>query len=238
MSKEKENPKGRLTRSKKDETAATYAEPTRHKGFTLPGNTLKWLAFAIILVTIAFIVSQTKGLMNFAIGNNSFEQKAAFVERLQEKEDLVTAEAYLKSVIEKEDYKTLFSDIKIPGTSRQILIIFPGKVQAGIDFSDISENDIEINEEEKTATLKVPKPKILGEPTLFMEQVQALSYEGLLSDKIDLSEAYDIAAEAQDLMLEEAKTQGLLDLAETNAEKVLQDMFQLVEYEVTIEFEE
>lgn len=224
----------------KREEAATYVEsPGRTRTIGKPMKLTKWIFLLIGVLSLLLVVNFVRTFeFSSLFGNNTVERKSAFVERLQENEELVTAEAYIKSVIQKEDYKSLPFDLKIPGTTRQVLIIFPGKVQAGIDLSAISETDIELDEAEKTATFIVPKPTILNEPTLFMDEVQAYSHTGLLSDELDLSEAYDLAAEAQELMIKEATTQGLLALAETNAEKVLQDMFQLVDYDVTIEFEE
>lgn len=236
---EKEELKRRLRELEKEETAAPYIESApRNKGFAFPGKAMKWIVLAIAFIGLAFLISQAASLLNFIPGTQSSEQKGAFVERLKDSEELVTAEAYTKAIIDKEDYKTLLGDIKIPGTTRQILVIFPGTVRAGLDLSQISEGDIELNEEDKTATLTVPKPIVLGEPTLNMDEVQAFSHTGLIAGNIDLSEAYDLAAEAQELMLKEASTQGLLELAETNAEKTLQEMFQLTGYDVTIEFEE
>ncbi|MFA1643071.1 DUF4230 domain-containing protein [Chryseomicrobium imtechense] len=224
----------------KREEAATYAEPPgRVRSVRNPVKLTKWipLLIGIVVILLAFNFVRTFEFGSL-IGTSSSESKSAFIERLQESEELVTAEGYLKTVIQREDFKTLPFDVKIPGTTRQILIIFPGQVQAGIDLSAISEEDIELDEDAKTANFTIPKPVILGEPTLFMDQVQAYSHTGLLAENLDLTESYEIAAEAQKLMKEEASSNGLLTLAETNAEKVLQDMFQLVDYDVTIEFEE
>ncbi|WP_342527997.1 DUF4230 domain-containing protein [Chryseomicrobium sp. FSL W7-1435] len=224
----------------KREEAATYVEsPGRARSVGKPFKLTKWIPLLIGIVVILLAINFVRTFeFGSLIGSVSSESKSAFVERLQENEELVTAEGYLKTVIQKEDFKTLPFDLKIPGTTRQILIIFPGQVQAGIDLSAISEQDIELDEETKTARFTIPKPVILGEPTLFMDRVQVFSNTGLLAEGLDAAESFEIAAEAQELMKEEAASSGLLALAETNAEKVLQDMFQLVEYDVTIEFEE
>lgn len=224
----------------KREEAATYAEsPGRVRSVRNPVKFTKWipLLIGIVVILLAFNFVRTLEFGSF-IGTSSSESKSAFIERLQESEELVTAEGYLKTVIQREDYKTLPFDLKIPGTTRQILIIFPGQVRAGINLSTISEQDIELDDEAKTARFTVPKPVILGEPTIFMDRVQVFSNTGLLAEGVDAKESFEIAAEAQKLMKEEASSNGLLTLAETNAEKVLQDMFQLVDYDVTIEFEE
>lgn len=230
----------KLLQDMKREEAATNAEsPGRVRSVRNPVKLTKWipLLIGIVVILLAFNFVRTFEFGSL-IGTSSSESKSAFIERLQESEELVTAEGYLKTVIQREDYKTLPFDLKIPGTTRQILIIFPGQVRAGIDLSTISEQDIELDDEAKTARFTVPKPVILGEPTIFMDRVQVFSNTGLLAEGVDAEESFEIAAEAQELLKEEASSSGLLTLAETNAEKVLQDMFQLVGYDVTIEFEE
>lgn len=227
----------------KREEAATYAEaPGRSRSFGRSTRVLKLvpILIGIIVILIGVLAVRSIDIGAFMGGNGTLERKSAFVERLQESEELVTAEAYVKSVIHLKDNELLgFNfDGDLPGTRREVLMIYPGVVRAGIDLSGIKEEDVEINEELKQATIKVPGVKLIGEPTLDMKEVETYSYEGLFRGELPPETTNEKAAEAQELMKEEAMTQGLLALAETNAEKVLQDMFQLVEYEVTIEFEE
>lgn len=227
----------------KREEAATYAEaPGRSRSFSRPVKVFKVIPILIGIIVILLGVLTVRSLDFGALlgGNGTLERQSAFVERLQESEELITAEAYVKSVIHLQDNE-LFGfnfDSDLPGTRREVLMIYPGVVRAGIDLSGISEEDIKINEETKTATIKIPEVKLIGEPTLDMKEVETYSYEGLFRGELPPETTNEKAAEAQVKMKEEAVRQGLLTLAETNAEKVLQDMFQLVEYEVTIEFEE
>ena len=78
----------------------------------------------------------------------------------------------------------------------------------------------------------------MGGPEIFFDQVEVFSYEGLFREKADISEAYELAEEAEKLMMEETTGQGVLELAEENAAQSVAEMFSLVEYEVTVEFEE
>jgi hypothetical protein len=84
----------------------------------------------------------------------------------------------------------------------------------------------------------LPRADFLGGPELFMDQVRVFSYEGLFRDKADISEAYDLAEEAQKLILKEAEDQGVLERAEENGERSVQEMFQLVGYDVSVEFKD
>lgn len=172
-------------------------------------------------------------------GSTATESKSAFLERMQDLNELSTAEAYSKVIIKQEDNQIFGKDIglDIPGTKRELLVVIPGSVRAGIDFSEITEDDIEVDEEAKTATLTLPNADFLGGPELFMDKVEIYSNEGLLSGGRDFPEAYELAEEAKQMMLEETRGQGVLELAETNAARSVEEMFQLVDYDVTVEFE-
>jgi len=128
--------------------------------------------------------------------------------------------------------------LDLPGTKRQLLVIVPGFVKAGVDFSQVTESDIKVNEENKTATLILPKPEFLGGPEILIDQVEGFSYEGLFREKADIKEGYEIAEDAKQMMIEETTGQGILELAEENAAKSVKEMFQLVDYDVEVEFKE
>lgn len=173
-------------------------------------------------------------------GSTATESKSAFLERMQDLNELSTAEAYSKVIIKQEDNKVFGKSIglDLPGTKRELLVVIPGSVRAGIDFSQITEDDIEVDEEAKTATLTLPNADFLGGPELFMDKVEIYSNEGLLSGGRDFPEAYELAEEAKQMMLEETRGQGVLDLAEKNAARSVEEMFQLVDYDVTVKFKD
>ena len=47
-----------------------------------------------------------------------------------------------------------------------------------------------------------------------------------------------LAETAKEMMIEETTGQGILELAEENAAKSVSEMFQLVDYDVEVEFKE
>ncbi|OHX57189.1 hypothetical protein BB776_00125 [Planococcus salinarum] len=173
-------------------------------------------------------------------GSTATESKSAFLERMQDLNELSTAEAYSKVIIKQEDNKVFGKSIglDLPGTKRELLVVIPGSVRAGIDFSQITEDDIEVDDEAKTATLTLPHADFLGGPELFMDKVEIYSNEGLLSGGREFPEAYELAEEAKQMMLEETRGQGVLDLAEKNAARSVEEMFQLVDYDVTVKFKD
>ena len=189
------------------------------------------IALILVIPFVAFWMIQ---------GSTFTENKGAFLEKIQALNELATAEAYTKVIIERQDNAILGKEIglDLPGTKRQLLVVIPGSVKAGIDFSKLQEDDIVLDEEAKTATLTLPRAEFLGGPEIFFDQVEVFSYEGLFREKADISEAYELAEEAEKLMMEETTGQGVLELAEENAAQSVAEMFSLVEYEVTVEFEE
>lgn len=173
-------------------------------------------------------------------GSTETESKGVFLERMQNLNELSTAEAYSKVIIRQENNQIFGRDIglDIPGTKRELLVVIPGSVRAGIDFSQITEDDIEVDEEARTATLTLPNADFLGGPELFMDQIEIFTNEGLLSGGRDFPEAFELAEEAKQMMLEETRGQGVLELAEQNAIRSVEEMFQLVDFDVTVEFED
>lgn len=194
----------------------------------------------LIVVLLLLLVALPLGTFWMIKGSTATESKGAFLERIQELNELSTAEAFSKVIIEKEDNKIFGQEIglDLPGTKSQLLVVIPGSVKAGIDFSKVEASDIKLDEGAKTATLTLPQAEFLGGPELFMDQVEVYSYEGLFRGNPDISEAYELAEEAKQLMLEETEGQGVLEVAEDNAVQSVQDMFQLVDYDVTVEFKD
>ncbi len=194
----------------------------------------------LIVVFLLLLVALPLGAWWMFQGSTATESKGAFLERMQDLNELSTAEAFSRVIIEREDNEVFGQQIglDLPGTKRQLLVVIPGSVRAGIDFSEITEEDIEVDEEARTATLTLPKADFLGGPELFMDEVEVFSYEGLFRGDADISEAFELADEAKKLMLEETREQGVLELAEKNAVRSVEEMFQLVDYDVTIEFDE
>lgn len=194
----------------------------------------------LMAVLLLLLVALPLGTWWMFQGSTATENKGAFLERMQDLNELSTAEAFSKVIIEREDNEVFGKEIglDLPGTKRKLLVVIPGSVRAGIDFSGLTENDIVLDEESKTATLTLPQADFLGGPELFMDQVEIYSYEGIFRSDGDISEAFELADEAKKLMLKETRSQGVLELAEKNAVQSVKEMFQLVDYDVTVKFAE
>ena len=229
------------------ESAATIVEDApRRRSFSLWKMPLFFSRFKfktiLFISALAFLLLAALPFAAYwAIQGSTFtESKGSFVERVQGLNELSTAQAYTKVIIERQDNAVFGKEIglDLPGTKRQLLVVVPGSVKAGVDFSGVTESDIKVDEENKTAVLTLPKPEFLGGPEILFDQVEVFSYEGLFREKADIEEAYELASTAKEMMIEESTGQGILETAEENAVKAVQEMFQLIDYDVKVEFKE
>lgn len=230
----------------KQQTASAIAVDYRKsspsfKGFLKVG-VKKWKGKLILFLFVFILVGSLIGVGTFKLLSDATPQveKGSFIEHMKELSSLASSQAFVKAVIEKEDNQFFGKEINanFPGTKRKLLLVVPGTVTAGVDLQNIDENRVKINEEEKTLEITLPHAAIIQEPSLDFEQVQAFSVEGIFREEVDWEEAYELAAEAKTLVQEEAITQGLLEMAEKNAEKMLKEFFTQIGYEVSIHYEE
>lgn len=230
----------------KAETSVTVDEVKEEKtGFSSVGKVFftlwrrRVLLIALLLVMI-FVAIPFATIYFLKSGSTFTEEKGVFLERIQDLNELATAEAYTKVIIEQQD-NTIFGQsigLNVPGTKRQLLVVIPGSVKAGVELSGLTVKDFLIDEEKRTAQLTLPPAKFLGGAELFFDQVEVYSYEGVFREKANIEEAYELADKAKQLIIEETTAQGVLLTAERNAVKTLQEMFSFTGYEVTINFEE
>ncbi|MCG7337282.1 DUF4230 domain-containing protein [Sporosarcina sp. ACRSM] len=233
-------------KASKEETAVTMDTVRRRpfgfwRGWKLLFSLWK-RSYLIIALLILLLILSLPFVAFYMLkqGSTFTEQKGVFLEQIQDLKELATAEAYTKVIIERQD-NTLFGQsigLNLPGTKRQLLVVIPGSVKAGVNLSGLTEKDVIIDEENKTAKLTLPPATFLGGAEIYFDQVEVYSYEGLFREKANIEEAYELAAEAKELILEETAGQGVLSMAQQNAEKTLREMFSFAGYEVTIEFKE
>lgn len=177
---------------------------------------------------------------SFANGTHAKVEKSAVVERIQAIEQVATAEAHIKAVIEREDNQLFGKEIGVnmPGTKRKLLVIMPGVIRAGVDLETVTEEDVTIDYDEKKAKLVLPPIQFLGSPSLDFEHVDIFSAEGLFRSEANMKEAYTLANEAKALIIKEAEQQGLKDVAAQNAEQLVKELFAFEGFTVTVTFKE
>ncbi|WP_409252305.1 DUF4230 domain-containing protein [Bacillus sp. SCS-153A] len=195
--------------------------------------------FLILLLLMVLVISGVSiGLYSWLAGGTLQEEQGSFVEQIKDMNSLATAQAFTKAVIEQEDNKIFGKEISadLPGTKRKLLLVVPGTVMAGVDLKKISENDILVDEEGKKMTIELPRAEILQSPSLDTENIKTFSVEGIFRSDVDWEEGFSLAGEAKELIQKEAVDQGLLQIAEGNAEKSLKDFFGRLGYTVIIEY--
>lgn len=224
-----------------EESVATAVVGRSRGNRNISGTLFKFLFRAlgarIFLVAVLLIVVTT-GSVWFLSGSTFKKESTLFVEDIKELATLATAEASVKAVIEQEDNKLFGNDIRfnIPGTKRETLLIVPATVIAGVDLKGITENDIKVNDKEKVLDILLPHADLIQEPAIQMDKLITYSDEGIFRGEMKWDEGFDIVAEAQDEIREEAIELGLLKTAEESAEKVLVGFFDKLGYTVNVTF--
>ncbi len=221
-----------------EETAAAYVVENRYKGSIFSWKLIKSLLglknMFIILILLALILT---GAWVFT-GSTFSKESTTFVEQVQDLAVLATAEAHVKVIMEQEDNKLFGRDISvdIPGTKRELLLVVPATVIAGVDLKAVTSDDVKIDDKEKRMEITLPHAAFIQDPAIQMDQVKTFSDEGLFRTETKWDEGFNLAAEAQDEILAESKAIGLLQTAEKNAEKVLKEFFGNLGYSVKISF--
>jgi hypothetical protein len=223
------------------ESAAAAAIEQRSEGVH-PSKLLvrlifKFWGFRIIMIAL-FLTVMTAGSVWLLSGNTFKKETGAFVEQVQELASLATAQAHMKVVIEQEDNQLFGKDIafNLPGTKRELMLVVPATVVAGVDLKQVTEEDIQIDEQKRELRMVLPRAELIQEPAIQMDQVRTFSDEGILRSEVKWDEGFDLGAEAQDTIEQEAIEAGLLQTAEQNAVKVLQGFFDNLGYSVKLTF--
>lgn len=192
--------------------------------------------FTIVLILIAAIVF----LWKFAFSEEPAIHTGSYLEQMKEIANLATSQAVVKVIIEKEDNELFGKEIdtNIPGTQRKILLVVPGTVTAGINLEDLTTDNIIVEEEKKKLTLYLPHASFLQDPSIDFDQVETFSISGLFRGEVDWEEAYSLANEAEEEIKKEAIEQGILEQAETSAEKTFQQFYSQLGYTVDVRFVE
>lgn len=220
-----------------EESAATAVVGQSRGNTKISGATFKFRGLKISLIALLLLVIGSVGIW-LASGSTFKQESTIFVEQIQELATLATAEAHVKVVIEQEDNKLFGNDISVnlPGTKRELLLIVPGTVIAGVDLKEITSDDIRVNDNEKELEIVLPRATLIQDPTIQMDNIKTFSDEGLFRGEVKWDEGFDLAAIAQEEIKKEAVEIGLLETAEESAKKVLEGFFGNLGYTVKLTF--
>lgn len=224
-----------------EESAATVVVGQNRGNANISGALIK-LVFKLwgfrIFLTILLLVVIASGVTWLFFGSTFKKESTIAVEQVREIAKLATAEALVTVTIEEEDNKLFGKNIPVnlPGTKRELLLVVPATVIAGVDFKEITSDDIKVNENKKELEIVLPRATLIQEPAILMDHVKTISDEGLFRGEVKWDEGFDLAAEAQGDIKDEAIKIGLLESAEKSAEKVLEGFFGNLGYTVKLTF--
>ncbi len=110
----------------------------------------KSIVALIIAVIIAAIIATPFIIWN-AMKPQDEITTGVLVEKMNDLNELVTAEAITKVAIQKENNKIFGQEINldIPGTGQKVLVIVPGTVQAGVKLDQLTKKNVTVNNEKK-----------------------------------------------------------------------------------------
>lgn len=217
------------------ESAATAIVGQSRGNAKITGVFNKFLKILFVILLLLVIAYGSVLLLN---GSTFKKESTTFVEQIQELAMLATAEAHVTVTIEEKDNKLFGNNIPVnlPGTKRELLLIVPATVIAGVDLKELTSDDIKVNEDEKELEIVLPRATLIQEPAILMDRVKTISDEGLFRGEVKWDEGFDLAAVAQEEIKVEAVEIGLLESAEKSAEKVLEGFFGNLGYTVKLTF--
>lgn len=193
------------------------------------------------LLTVAALILFVASVVFFFFGNNAKQSSTTIsVDEVRALANLASAEAKVTLVKENVDRKFFGNELpfleKVPGTERNILLVIPAKVLAGVDLEKIEDRDFNIDEGKKEITLTLPHATFLQEPAVIHSEVKTYSDTGLISGGTDIKDGFDITAIAMEELKKEATDLGILEQAEENAVKALETFFSHIGYTVKVTF--
>ena len=132
---------------------------------------------------------------------------------------LLTGEYYFTDVISYSSIKKLFSVIELGITESSYLASYDGVVTAGVDFTAVTLRKDELN---GVITVTVPAAQIMNvdiDPKSF----QLYSEKTGLGNRISVSDYNSSVVELEQKAQEKALERGLLDRADENARKIIEN---------------
>ncbi|WP_176560055.1 DUF4230 domain-containing protein [Brevibacillus dissolubilis] len=207
------------------------SHPTPSAPFLTKRRLAYMLGTLLLLLLAAFLFT--------ALLPKPIHDTEVFVTELKELNHLSTAEAIVMTTVEGEDHKLFGRDLPfhLPGTQRFYFLVVPAKVTAGIDLSNISQDDISIDHINKTIQLQLPKATIQNQ-LIQLDKVKIFTDEGLFRSTTTVKEGLSFISneEMTRKINREATDAGLLQSAEKHTEELLQRFAKQIGYEIQVEF--
>ena len=148
---------------------------------------------------------------------------------------LETAQFHMERVIDlRQKQEALLGMID---TEDAILLVAAARVSAGVDLDKIDDGDVDVSEDRKRVTIRLPQPEVF-ESALDNERTYVHTREtGFLADRAEGLET-KARQEAEKQLREAAMEAGLLKIARDNAKQTVTSLLRSLGFEqITVTFE-
>ena len=150
---------------------------------------------------------------------------AAMLEEVKEIGELATVEYRYTNVGTLDASKKIFnSDHGIPGTRKSLVVTMDGVIKIGIDMNGIK---IASNDNAKTITVTLPKPKLLSNELIEDSMLVYDEKSGVFS-RITMEDSSSIRSQIKSKSEENAKTNGVYEQATQNAQFIIGSMLNAI----------
>lgn len=192
---------------------------------------MRWL-LTIVLVLVALAVVAMLLLTRFVAGFNPFDRERvdrtqpAVLLALQDLADYRAATGTFQVIVDTEEQ---VQNLPLAIAGERTLFVATGEVEAGVDFSDLGPDAIDVDEARQRVTLRLPRAE-LTDASIDPDSSYVFSRERGLLDRVagifedNPSSERDLYQAAESKLETAAVDSGLEDLAERNTEAMLRSL--------------
>lgn len=186
----------------------------------------KYLILAALVIFIG--VFSWNFSSNYKIEHKVETEVSAVLEKIKQLSQLDTVEMYFNEIL---DYRAALkiNDFEIPFTTKSFIFVVKAKVQSGIDLASLTEDDIEIVD--KKITVSLDRAKITSKEIL---EYNAYAEKDGLFNKVTNEDTLKALNDFLVHLEQQAHDNGILEMAEQNAEQVLKNILSLIGFEEVI----
>ena len=162
----------------------------------------------------------------FGEGQSQTTTSAVALEGIQKLDQLDTVRMTQSVVVTNETGGT---ELRRFLTGEEVILVAVGDVEAGVNLSDLTEDDVQVGE--KTVTLRMPEPEI-SSGALNEEETRLYDRDqGILRIRADETLVEEARQEAQDELVAAARQNDIRATAELNAEDTVRTFLTTLGYE-------
>lgn len=169
------------------------------------------------IITILLILVCLAGVAYFGIGKYTTYMNKTTKLGFENIGELATQSAYCTGVGSTDDWRKMFGSTKIPFTESKYVFSCDVVIKAGYDFADI---DYDVERKEKVVTVHMPEAKILSSE-LKLDSFKVYHQQESIFNNIKVEENVEELKKLKKQTEEDAKANGLLENARTNAETLI-----------------